>query len=115
MPTWRNANCYGYATRQNAWVCFDSDYKYSVEELLELFPTWRSVKKTEMKLGHNYVAYRYGHEDFHFMHRDKQGHWTHKPGSCPVEAISTEKVFADSWVSGEGTLYNSKLYLFEVS
>jgi hypothetical protein len=67
-----------------------------------------------MVLGKSYVSFRYGYHDFHFMFRSHLGHWTHKQGAHRVTVISQKEVFDKHWVNPAGTLYTSKVYLFEV-
>lgn len=115
MAKWsRRNNCYGYATNTPKWLLLDGSYSKAVYELLDKNPNWKLVKRSEMVLGKEYVAFRYGKEDFHFMRRNKQGYWRHKQGPMPVQAISTKDVFAKSW-DPDGFNYNSKIYLFEVA
>lgn len=117
MRKWtEKANCYGYATNTPAWLLFDADNswgKEGVEELMFYYPHWKLVERKDMVLGKEYVAYRFGKGDFHFMFRNKKGYWRHKMGANPVMAISTKIVFGTAWYFG-GAFYNSKLYLFEV-
>lgn len=115
MSKWnRNNNCYGYATKTPQWLLIESDYSHGVDELLERNPRWKLVGFNDMVLGKEYVAYRYGAYDFHFMRRNKLGYWRHKMGGSAVKAISTKDVFARTWES-DSTTYDSKLYLFEVA
>ncbi len=111
---WHYANCFGYALGYNHWLGFDSDYCDAADELMSRFPNLCPVSKDEMVLGKEYIAFRYGREDFHFMKRGKKGHWTHKPGCYPVETISTKDVFAAEWSNEDGDIYNSRIYLFEI-
>lgn len=105
---WNKANCYGYATRNNDWLCTYGSYKDEVYQ----FPDYMvPVKRSEMKLGKVYIAYRFGCDDFHFMRRDEKGHWRHKPGRLKVRDISEKNVFANNW----DERYNSKVYLFQDS
>lgn len=116
MATWHGRNnCYSYAVNYpNKWLLInDSKYSAGVDTLLRANPNFHLVSKKDMVLGKEYVAYRYCKNDFHFMKRGKDGHWRHKMGWSPVEAISTKVVFGKAWKLG-GHVYNSKLYLFEV-
>ena len=114
VKPWNNANCYGYAIDSNHWFVFENEYEDAVDELLEKNPSWKLVSKQDMVLGNSYVAFRYGYHDFHFMFRDHKGHWRHKQGGQRIAAISQKEVFAKSWWNPAGTLYTSKVYLFEV-
>ena len=114
MAKWsRRNNCYSYAVDySNRWLLINNSYDESINEILHRNPNLRLVLKQDLVLGKEYVAYRYGRNDFHFMKRGKDGHWRHKMGNQPVEAISTKVVFDKVW--DFNNLYNSKLYLFEV-
>jgi hypothetical protein len=114
VKPWNQANCYGYAVDINRWFVFDDAYEYAVDELLDKNPSWRLVDRKDMVLGKSYVSFRYGYHDFHFMFRDHRGHWTHKQGGQRVATISQKEVFEKHWVNPTGTLYTSKVYLFEV-
>jgi len=114
MAKWHTSNnCYGYATQVPKWLLITGNYSDGPTELLIRNPNWKLVERKDMVLGKEYVAYRYGPDDFHFMRRNKLGYWRHKMGSSPVKAISTKEVFAKVWVFS--LVYNSKLYLFEVA
>lgn len=115
MAKWTSVNnCYSYAVNfPNKWLLIDGRYSQGVDELLDKNPNFRLVSRADLVLGKEYVAYRYGSTDFHFMKRGKNGHWRHKMGSDPVQVVSTKDVFADRWDYGNN-VYNSKLYLFEV-
>jgi hypothetical protein len=110
---WNGANCYGYAARDNRWLQLSSDYE-DIDAILEDNPTWRLVSKESMVLGKEYVAYRYGNRDFHFMYRNEKGMWRHKPGGTRVRSISQKDVFASMWKGGPFNVYTSKVWLFEV-
>jgi hypothetical protein len=114
VKPWNNANCYGYAIDKNRWLVFENEYEDAVDELLEKNPSWKLVSKQDMVLGKSYVSFRYGYHDFHFMFRSRLGHWTHKQGGQLVAAISQKEVFNKHWANPAGTLYTSKVYLFEV-
>lgn len=116
MATWtRKNNCYSYAAKYpHDWLQVDAWYSREniIEELLERNPNWRPVTKSDLVLGKEYVAFRYGQDDFHFMRRTKTGHWRHKCGSGMVKSVSQKEVFDREWIYA--ATYNSKLYLFEV-
>lgn len=115
MAKWTNKNnCYSYAVDYpNKWLLInDGDYRGGVKTLSKV-NNFRLVSKQDLELGKEYVAYRYSSSDFHFMKRGKDGHWRHKMGGSPVEAISTKVVFGKVWDLG-CHVYNSKLYLYEV-
>jgi hypothetical protein len=111
--TWKRANCYGYAADKNKWLNTDGSYSDMSEELLDRNPSWVRVSKSQMVLGKSYVAFRYGHFDFHFMFRDQRGHWTHKMGGFRVKPISQKQVFNNRW-HGDNILYTSSLSIYEV-
>jgi hypothetical protein len=116
MSNYRKANCMGYALGVNDWLYFyDITYKDAVKVLSKHY-NLEPVEKKDMVLGKEYIAYRWGKEsnsDFHFMKRGKKGHWRHKIGSLPIEAISQKKVFSPAWVT-QWHSYDSKIYLYEI-
>lgn len=108
-----NSNCFGYAVNIADWL-LPADGKDLQKVVYELQSDYglKLVNKSDMVLGKEYVAYRYGAIDFHFMKRDAKGHWRHKMGCHHAEPISQKEVFKSYWFFGEA-FYNSKLYLFE--
>lgn len=109
---WSNANCYGYAVNSNEWLRF-VDRNWSSLFIDHLYERgYKLTKRSEMTLGKEYIAFRYGSDDFHFMKRSPSGHWSHKRGSLRPETLSEKQVFSDVWVNG-GVHYNSSIYLFE--
>ncbi len=116
MAIWHDGNnCYSYAIDDPTdWHLIRTVYDESVDYLLDNHSNLRLVSREDLVLGKEYIAYRYGNRDFHFMKRNKMGYWRHKMGCCPVEAISTKFVLGKEWVFRGGNVYNSKLYLFEV-
>lgn len=111
----RHNNCFGYAVDIKEWLLpsnDDSGYWQDMVHELQSDYGLKLVEKSEMVLGKEYVAYRYGSRDFHFMKRDAKGHWRHKMGGRYAQPISQKEVFKKSWYFG-GAFYNSKLYLFE--
>lgn len=126
------SNCFGYALNKRFWGLFterndDGDGSFDEERLeftepgvaneylLQRFPFLRPVSKSQMVLGKEYIVFRYGSFDFHFMKRNKTGHWRHKQGLTPVAAIAQKKVFADEWVNPDGDTYDSEFYIYEVA
>ena len=95
------------------WVCFDRFNQSCYEELvsdLEADFEWTRISKKDMILGKDYVALRFAGNDYHFMWRGKKGHWRHKMGRQPVEAISQKEVFSRYWYGD----YFGTIFLFEV-
>ena len=117
MAKWtKQTNCFGYAVGIPDWLLMENK-RLPNRELVEY--GLKPVRKSEMVLGKEYVAYRYGKDDFHFMKRTKQGHWRHKQGYKPVTTISQKVVFAKVWHRGKPQefdygVYDSKIYLYEV-
>ena len=115
---YRKANCYGYAFGKNRWFlieCFrrySRNYEKCVEELEERYNLKR-VRRQDMVLGKEYIAFRVGLKDYHFMKRGKKGHWRHKQGRWQIQPISEKEVFAPQWFC-EDLIYDSKIYLYEV-
>lgn len=134
MAKYRHANCMGYALRENHWLILDAwrDFVDEVEGEYgpndeDSYPTrfgvecqittemekfgLKPVKREDMRPGVEYVAVKFSLEDFHFMRRNKHGHWRHKPGGTEVRGIKEKDVFKSKW--GGGILYNSRTLLFE--
>ena len=122
----RKSNCYGYAMNINRWLVLNS-FEFGShsrvnevaaecnKELLEEFSNLKPVSREDMQLGKEYVAMRIGPEDFHFMKRLKTGHWRHKQGYLPVEAISERKVFDPrGWYARGLNIYSSNVYIYEI-
>ena len=121
MPrNYNQANCFGYALRKNKWLhvwCFLDVLNGEVGEekiIYELQNRYglKPVKKEDMVLGKEYVAFRWSDEDYHFARRSKSGQWSHKQGSWTPEAMSTKEVFDEVWVNGY-IHYTSDIFLFE--
>lgn len=115
---YNDANCMGYALKINDWLipCYWNHSKTNTKRLVETLENDFNLKEVsieEMTFGKEYIAFRFGRRDFHYMVRGKQGHWRHKPGSCPVVSISQKEVFAKRWVNSIGTVYDSSIFLFE--
>lgn len=110
----RESNCFGYALGIKRWVCVSNWGRLSnkaiakrIEEAFNLIP----VKKQDMVEGKEYFAIRFSphKDDYHFMWRGKKGHWRHKMGGSPVEAISQKEVFGKAWLRR----YKGHIYLYE--
>ena len=117
---YRKANCYGYAFGKNKWFLMRSSIscisRKKYQKLADEFESrcgLKRVHRKDMVLGKEYIAFRIGPNDFHFMKRGKNGHWRHKQGGCQITSISQKKVFAPQWFS-ESLIYDSKIYLYEV-
>lgn len=120
-----HSNCYGYALGTKHWLqleCFDRTSHSRVNdvaaecdlEIRERFEWLRPVHRNDMQLGKEYVAMRIAPTDFHFMKRNKTGHWRHKMGSSPVEAISQKKVFDPRGWHTSCHVYSSDIYIYEI-
>lgn len=104
-------NCFGYAFGIPQWLLV-SDYSDSYQDFVSFFLSLgKPVTKKEMQQGKEYIAYKYCAQDFHFMRREKTGHWRHKMGWSNVQTISQKDVFAPIWCNN----YNSKTYFIEVT
>lgn len=120
MAKWNKANCMGYALGINEWLTvepFEADYNchnaYKMAKWLARNYNLKPVKRSEMELGKEYIVFRVGKEDWHFVHRSADGHWRHKPGWKPVRAISEKEVFSSAWVNST-LIYNSRPFIFEI-
>lgn len=131
----RGANCLGYALGRDQYTQLNKQgeegggdniinfYKPSlmndlriVRAILKRYPQWKKSSRSKMVLGKVYIAFRYGDGDFHFMKRDMEGSWTHKPGWQDIQEISEDKVFADGWsrLPWNRNPYNSRIFIFEL-
>ena len=87
-------------------VCEDDiDYEYMHDvfynccvELEERFAV-RRVAGPDIKLAINerLIAFRIGANDFHFVRRNSDGVWTHKPGGMHIREMSEDELFSDAW------------------
>lgn len=71
----------------------------------------KPVERKDMVRGREYIAFRMGPNDFHFILRHKNGTWTHKMGNYPIHKIQEFLVFSNKW--GSKPFYDSPIYLFE--
>jgi hypothetical protein len=124
----RGNNCMAYALGRKNWMLplgWRALKNKPIERIEEHMATMlgktfnlKMVSREDMVLGKEYIAFRIAYDgyedadDFHFMKRHVSGHWTHKMGSQPVKGISEKVVFSDMWKFG--TIYNGRIYLFEV-
>lgn len=69
---------------------------------------------TELEKDENAVAFRIGDDDFHFMLRHSNGHWSHKRGNQHIEKIRKKDVFSPEWINGISITYFSTIVLFAV-
>jgi hypothetical protein len=111
---WNDYNCMGYALGDKRWLGIRKwdDLKAVVKVLVKHYAL-QVVTKAEMVSGQEYVAYRYGHGDFHYMKRDADGLWTHKAGSSSIASIEEYEVFDTEWDGGYNG-YDSDILLFQV-
>lgn len=102
----RNYNCGGYALGIYVWYqfedYFDTVWEVGVEEMTRLcvnailhdFPTMRVINDLhELQKNERAIAFRICENDFHFMMRHKNGHWSHKPGRTFIRSITKAEVF----------------------
>ena len=133
----REYNCGGYALNTFTWyrphkrkyVVYGDEYEeltekdiketysYCISVMLKDFPSLRVIKNIkELQKNEYAIAFRIGGlgngvDDFHFMKRAKNGHWTHKMGQGNIERIKKEEVFAEIWQAPFGD-YKGKIILF---
>lgn len=110
MAKWKHANCFGYAVGIDSWMHMPTWDEHQGVDYLEEKYGWKPVEEKDMVLGKRYVAFRYGADDYHFLVRHPNGHWSHKQGGLPPEAISEKVALRKAWRYG---YYNYRLYLFE--
>lgn len=138
----RSYNCMGYALGIKEWLrpevldCFrNSDpedeyyYEYDYDDEIETYTDYISgaiavveelvdtyklkpVQRKDMVRGKEYIAFRMGPNDFHFLLRHRNGYWTGKMGSAPIRRIRKSQVFAPQWGTGPDR-YDTPIYLFE--
>lgn len=112
MGKWDGANCFGYAVGINDWLLTSYDYDDVRHQLTSEFGL-EEVSKKEMRLGEEYILFRTGYDDYHFVKCHKTGHFTHKRGSYPPETISRKVALGPIWHNGHLT-YSHKLLIFRV-
>lgn len=127
-------NCGGYALETYTWYRPSNDcwFDYGMEEMdeeemaiqtqkcvdfmLKQFKgLLRVIKGTwELQEQEYMIAFKIdggGENDFHYMKRARNGHWSHKLGGHPVMKIKKEKVFKDHWVFSDITYYGKTVFL----
>lgn len=117
-------NCFGYAVGKKRWLVMRTWERFTSGEIdedealelaireLENRYNLKYVPNHKLKENLEYVAYRFSYGDFHFMVRNKKGHWRHKLGNYAATPIEEEKVFSNLWDFGWET-YDSPILLFE--
>lgn len=99
-------NCGGYALGIYVWYQFEHYLaimrkvgvekmtRLCVDALLRDFPTLRVINDLrELQKNERAIAFRICENDFHFMMRHKNGHWSHKPGRTSIRSIAKAEVF----------------------
>lgn len=109
----RTYNCAGYALECFSWYCprpdEDGDYfrfddgieaeektAACVDIMLKDFPALRVVQSlAEVRPNEYAILFRLSPDgDFHYLKRDRIGHWRHKMGDCEyIETIKTAEIF----------------------
>ena len=110
------SNCGGWALQEKSWLVPFGYKKWSNDDVANYMAKEHNllpVKKRDMVLGKEYIAFRFSDSDFHFMRRNRTGHWTHKQGWSPVTTISQKDVFGEYW-KRFGDWYCGHIWLFEV-
>ena len=68
------------------------------QELEERFAVRRlSGPAASLEINERLIAFRIGFDDFHFVRRNSDGSWTHKPGADYIREMTEEELFNDSW------------------
>lgn len=125
-------NCGGYAFKTFSWLHPSKDYdtnnygacrnayqrakvrKVCIKHLLSTIPNIRVIKRTDTIADDEYrVAFRLTDFDFHFLREEKDGTWTHKPGSSAISKFEGNP-FGKKWMRPDGTYYYGKIVLFAV-
>lgn len=126
--TRRSYNCGGYALETFSWYeptgkahpswqdfCFknteeaERKTKKCVRAMLREFPTLRVIKTlADVRPDEYAIMFRLSDDgDFHFLKRDKRGHWRHKCGGWEVETIKVANIFGE-WRFGR---YNGPIVI----
>lgn len=130
-------NCGGYALETFSWYrpCYaeeehvviwgddknglDYDEETEITEMaitvmLKEFNDLRIINNLKELCENEYaIAFRIGCgcNDFHFMKRHRNGHWSEKCGGRNIHPVLKKDVFAKQWYNGYDT-YSGKLILF---
>ena len=131
-----NYNCMSYALGVfNEWLGIrafndsfsydddDIDYEYLNDvfydcclELEERFSVRRiSGPTAKLEINERVIAFRIGADDFHFVRRNSDGTWTHKPGGNYIREMSEDELFSDAWSEASRSYpYISEIAFFAV-
>ena len=86
--------------------CEELQYKYAARRLTSSNDTLLS--------GERMIAFRIGVDDFHFVRRNSDGTWTHKPGNSYIREMSEEELLSDAWSTHRWHPYISEIAFFAV-
>ena len=129
-------NCMSYALGvYNDWLCIDAfrhsfaensfdevDYDLLEEvfydcclELEERFALRRlSGPNAELTEDERMIAFRIGANDFHFVRKNSDGTWTHKPGCDYILEMDEDELFDTEWGRHRSYPYISDIAFFAV-
>ena len=81
----------------------------------------KKVKKTnkikksdELTEDERMIAFRIGANDFHFVRKNSDGTWTHKPGCDYILEMSEDELFDVAWGRHRSCPYVSDIAFFAV-
>ena len=100
--------------------CVDYEYLAKVffdccQELIDRFNARRLMSVDDV-IGEDerMIAFRIGGDDFHFVRKNSDGTWTHKPGSNYIREISEDELLSSSWSDYRQFPYVSEIAFFAV-
>lgn len=80
---------YNYLKEVFLACCKELEDKYAVRPL--------SNPEAELAKNERMIAFRIGATDFHFVRKNSDGTWTHKPGEDLICEMSEEELLSDAW------------------
>ena len=83
--------------------CQELIWKYNLRRL--------SSSQEQLKTNERMIAFRIGADDFHFVRKNSDGTWTHKPGQNYIRKMSEEELLSDAW-SEDTRIYS---YISEIA
>ena len=91
-------------------------FRLCCEELEEKFAVRRLTDPyVELAANERMIAFRIGANDFHFVRRNSDGVWTHKPGCNYIREMSEDELLSKYWCeSSRAYPYESEIAFFAV-
>jgi hypothetical protein len=95
--------------------CLNKVFSDCCEELQNRYAVRRLTSSNDTLLsGERMIAFRIGGDDFHFVRRNSDGTWTHKPGANYIREMSEEELLSDTWSEHRQFPYISEIAFFAV-